>query len=112
MPQQHPHQDFLDRLAGLRDRVVTLRSGEIAGNPPLAAELLRQIDDIYQATLKSDAAAPVPPDRGLAALAGVGDEAAQDLGETRVPHGVAPYDDSVASERVTAIGDLYYIYQH
>lgn len=112
MPQQQSYQDFLDRLAGLRDRVVTLRSGDIAGNPPLAAELLRQIDDIYRTTAKTDASAPKPRDGGLAQLAGVGDEAAKDLGETQVPHGVAPYDDSVASERVTAIGDLYYIYQH
>lgn len=112
MPQQQSHQDFLDRLAGLREQVVTMRAGEIAGNPPLAAELLRQIDDIYQATLKADAAAPRPPDGGLAQLSGVGDETADDMGKTHVPHGVSAYDDSVASERVTAIADLYYIYQH
>lgn len=112
MPQEQPYQDFLDRLAGLRDQVVTLRAGDIAGTPALADELLRQIDDIYQSTVKNDASAPRPPDRGLASLAGVGDEAAQDMGDTRIPHGVSPYDEGVSSERITSIGDLYYIYQH
>ena len=112
MPQEQPYQDLLDRLAGLRDKVVTLRAGEIAGNPPLADELLRQIDDIYQSTVKSDNATPRPPDQGLAQLSGVGAEAAAKLGDTRMPYGIAQYDDNVASEQITAIGDLYYIYQH
>ena len=29
-----------------------------------------------------------------------------------MPPGVAPYDETVNSERVVAVGDLYYIYQH
>lgn len=112
MPQEQPYQDLLDRLAGLRDKVVTLRAGEISGNPPLADELLRQIDDIYQSTVKSDNATPRPPDQGLAQLAGIGGEAAQKLGDTRIPYGVSQYDDNVASEQITAIGDLYYLCQH
>lgn len=112
MPQEQPYQDFLDKLAALREQVVTMRAGDIATNPPLADELLRQIDDIQQATVATETAAPRPADKGLAELAGVGDEAASDLAETRIPHGVSPYDEGVSSERITSIGDLYYIYQH
>jgi hypothetical protein len=43
---------------------------------------------------------------------GVGPEAATDFGKTRIPQGVEPYDETVTSERVIAVGDLYYIYQH
>src|SRR5262249_32280928 len=53
-----------------------------------------------------------PPDKGLAELVGVGPEAADAIGKTRMPPGVEPYDDTVTSERVIAVGDLYYIYQH
>jgi hypothetical protein len=42
----------------------------------------------------------------------VGPEAAQFLGETRVPPGVEPYDDQVSAERLIAVADLYYIFQH
>ena len=29
-----------------------------------------------------------------------------------MPHGVEPYDETITSERIVAVGDLYYIYQH
>jgi hypothetical protein len=34
------------------------------------------------------------------------------MGETRLPPGVEPYDDTVTSERILGVGDLYYIFQH
>jgi len=34
------------------------------------------------------------------------------LGQTRIPEGVQPYDEQVMSERINAVGDLYYIFQH
>jgi hypothetical protein len=55
---------------------------------------------------------PPPPDKGLAELVGIGDEAAQALGDTRLPPGVVVYDETVTSERLLAVADLYYIYQH
>ena len=60
----------------------------------------------------ADSAATPPPDKGLAQLAGVGPEAATDFGQTRVPPGVVEYDETIVSERMLAVGDLYYIYQH
>ena len=44
-----------------------------------------------------------PPDKGLAQLVGVGPEAAADLGETRIPPAVEPYDETVTSERIVAV---------
>src|SRR4029078_2784474 len=51
-------------------------------------------------------------DKGLAQLVGVGPDAATQLGVNRLPQGVQPYDETVTSERILAVGDLYYIYQH
>jgi hypothetical protein len=42
----------------------------------------------------------------------IGPEAATDFGKTRLPQGVEPYDETVTSEQIIAVGDLYYIYQH
>src|SRR5262249_52750878 len=55
---------------------------------------------------------PPPPDGGLRQLAGVGPDSAQDIGDTQMVQDVTPYDDQVASERVIAVDDLYYIFQH
>jgi hypothetical protein len=112
MPQTSAYQDFIDRIAALRERVVKLRSGDIAGNPALADEIKGQIDEMLAAVVKDDGAQAPPPDKGLAELVGVGPDAAQKLGETRIPHGVEPYDETVVSERMIAIADLYYLFQH
>src|SRR5205814_9987103 len=53
-----------------------------------------------------------PPDKGLAALAGIGPDASTDFGKTRIPPGVEVYDETITSERIIAVGDVYYIYQH
>ena len=73
---------------------------------------MKQIDDLLSSTEAEDAKAPLPPDKGLAQLVGVGPEAATQLGVNRLPQGVQPYDETVTSERILAVGDLYYIYQH
>jgi hypothetical protein len=70
------------------------------------------LSDQLQTLLDAQAAAPAPPDLGLAQLAGVGPEAATDFSGTRAPNGVEPFDEVITSERLLALGDLYYIMQH
>jgi hypothetical protein len=84
----------------------------LIANPQLADALMGKIDDMLKAVVDADQKAPPPPDQGLARLAGVGPDAAAQFGDTRIPEGVQPYDEQVQSERIIAIGDLYYIYQH
>jgi hypothetical protein len=67
---------------------------------------------MLQKAVDADMAVPPPPDKGLAQLVGVGPEAADRLGQTRIPQAITPYDETVSSERLIAMGDLYYIYQH
>src|SRR5262249_58243497 len=59
-----------------------------------------------------DNASPAPNDKGLSALAGVGPDSSPDLGDTRIPPGVTAYDDTITSERIVAVGDMYYLWQH
>ncbi len=87
-------------------------SGSLVSNPALAEELNKQIDDLVAASAQADSAVPPPPDRGLAELVGVGPNAARKFGDVKIPQGVLPYDENVNSERIVAVGDLYYIYQH
>lgn len=112
MPNQSDYQNLMDRIAALRDAVTTRFAGDLVSNPPLADALKQQIDDIVGNVVTQELAATPPPDKGLAQLAGIGSDAATSLGGTRIPHGVSPYDDQVTSERLVAVGDLYYIFQH
>ncbi len=112
MAQEREYQALLDRIAALRGTVAAQNAANILANPQLADALLDQINDLYNSAVKADEAKPAPPDRGLAELAGVGPGAAREFGDTRIPNGVVEYDDTVTSERIVAVGDLYYIYQH
>ncbi len=109
---EQQYQDLLDRIAALRETLVGRLSADLIQNPPLADALTKQVDELYAATIEADQKAPLPPDKGLARLVGLGPEAATALGQTRMPQGVEPYDETVTSERLIAVGDLYYIYQH
>ena len=112
MAKEKEYQELYDRIAALRETVTSRLSSDLIQNPQLAAELIKQIDDMLAAAVDADAKAPPPRDKGLAALIGIGPEAATEFGETRIPPGVQPYDETVTSERIIAVGDLYYIYQH
>jgi hypothetical protein len=101
----------------LRDQLGTLRANlfrdagaELIANPRLAEAITAALDEQIQRLDAADNAMPRPPDRGLGQLAGIGPEAAENVGETRIPVGVPGYDDTVASERIQAMADLYYIY--
>lgn len=112
MATEGEYQNQLDRIQALREKVAQQLSGSLVSNPALAEELNGQIDALVEAAARADAQQPTPPDLGLASLVGLGPEAAQKLGETRISQGIAPYDENVNSERLVAVGDLYYIYQH
>ena len=76
MLTERQYQDLLDRMQALRSQVSERLSGSLVSNPALAEEIDRQLEDLVQAARDADAAGPMPPDRGLAELVGVGPEAA------------------------------------
>jgi hypothetical protein len=106
------YQGLYDRIAALREQVTGRLSSDLIANPQLADALTKQIDEMLASVVTADSNATAPPDKGLAALAGVGPEAAGDLGVARIPQGVEPYDETITSERIMAVGDMYYLWQH
>jgi hypothetical protein len=101
-----------DRVAGLLQLLADRLGGDIGQTPSVADEVIKQVERLLQGVVDAEGTAKPPPDKGLAQLVGVGPEAAEELGRTRLPVGVMPYDETVAAERIIAVGDLYYIYQH
>jgi hypothetical protein len=112
MAKESEYQALLDRISALQNTVSDQHAADLIANPQLADALMGKIDDMLAAVVAADEKTPPPPDQGLGQLAGVGPEAATKFGDTRIPQGVEPYDEQVQSERIVAIGDLYYIYQH
>jgi hypothetical protein len=109
---ERDYQNLYDRIAAFRQTVTNRLSTDLLQNPQLADALTKQIDELLGEVIEADRKVPPSPDKGLGALAGIGPEATSDFGKTRIPPGVEPYDETVTSERVMAVGDLYYIYQH
>ena len=109
---EQDYQNLYDRMAALRETVASRLGSDLISNPQLADALNKQIDDMLSQVVDASAKAPPPPDKGLAQLVGVGPEAATEFGKTRIPPGVEPYDETITSERMIAVADLYYIYQH
>jgi hypothetical protein len=112
MATEKDYQSLFDRVAALRAQVANNLSADLVGNPQLADALTKQIDDLLQSVVSADGGTPPPPDAGLSALAGVGPSASSDFGDTRIPPGVTAYDDTITSERIVAVGDMYYLWQH
>jgi hypothetical protein len=106
------NQGLYDRIAALREQVADRLGSDLISNPQLADALTKQIDDMLKSVVESDAKAPPPPDNGLGALIGIGPEAASEIGATRVPPGIEAYDETITSERILAVGDMYYLWQH
>ena len=111
MATERDYQNLQDRIAALRDQVTSNLSADLISNPQLADALTKQIDDLMSAVVSADDVTP-PPDKGLSALAGVGPDASPNFGDTRIPPGVTAYDDTITSERIVAVGDMYYLWQH
>ena len=88
MAIERDYQGLYDRIAALRDQVTSRLASDLITNPQLADALNKQIDDMLQSVVDADTKAPAPPDKGLAELAGIGQQAAKDLGQTRIPPGV------------------------
>src|SRR5579872_1411142 len=112
MATEKDYQGLYDRIAALREQVANRLSADLVSNPQLADAITKQIDDMLASVVDADGRTPAPADKGLAALAGVGPEAAKDFGLTRIPPGVEPYDETITSERIMAVGDMYYLWQH
>lgn len=112
MATEKDYQGLYDRIAALREQVTSRLASDLISNPQLADALTKQIDDMLKSVVDSDSKTPPPPDKGLAALAGIGPEAAKDFGTTRIPPGVEPYDETITAERIMAVGDMYYLWQH
>ncbi|MCC2980819.1 MULTISPECIES: hypothetical protein [unclassified Sphingomonas] len=106
--------DLLAKLQALRATMVRDARDELAKTPAQAELINQYISDAE--TLLMDALKAVPgapeDDGGLASLIGLGDRVASRLDEVRPAPLVPTYDDQISRDRLTAVADLYYIYQH
>lgn len=112
MATEKQYQDLINLVAALRRTLADNLSDQLADRPNLVDEIDEQLEDLLESVQNSYLAQPAPPDGGLAALIGVGPDAAPTLGDARHPIRVDRYEDTVNAERINAVADLYYLYQH
>lgn len=104
-------QEF-DQFAALLQNSVSRLTPDLIQDPRLGEVLVSMLVRELEALQQSNASLPPPADMGVAELAGIGPTAASNLGAVHTPDGVMPYDDTITSERLLAIADLYYLYKH
>jgi hypothetical protein len=102
-------QQLQNQAAALRQQLTDLLGSRLSADPRLAEDIDRRVDQLL---VGAGNGGPPPLDNGIAAMVGIGDEAVAGLGDARLAPGVTEYDETVSSERILAIADLYYIYQH
>lgn len=112
MATREQYFTLLGQLGQVRTEMAALlaaqRPGDATGRDRLT-DRLAELEQQLQEAITNDH--PVPADDGLAALLGIGPEADTPIGGVPTPIGVPSYDEAVASERLYAVGDLYYCYQ-
>ena len=77
MATEQENLSLEDRRAALLATLAARLGDDVTSNPSLADAINRQIDELVAAAVAMDAGAPLPPDKGLAQLVGVGPEAAE-----------------------------------
>ena len=110
--QSNEYNLLLDRLARVRE---LLMSAPEAQDPRNAEALSNWADRLEALVLNADADRMKSGDlgdQGLSQLIGLGPDASPDLGKVQVPLAVDDYEDAIDSERVQAMADLYYVFQH
>ena len=110
MATREAYFDLINRIEALRTRIV--HSAVESPDPAMRDAVARELDDLRLVLTGALQSQTGPKDHGLATIVGIGDEAGTAVNEFYVNTGVMPYDEVVTSERLLAMADLYYIYQH
>ena len=105
-------QRRIQQYGVLRQELIRDLGPLLSERPEAAEGIARFFDTLEERAEEADARMPAPADGGLAQLVGLGTEAAGGIAGAFQPAGIKEYDDEVAPERILAVGDLYYIYQH
>jgi hypothetical protein len=112
MATREQYFTLLARAAEIRSTMASMFAKEIPddGNARdiltnSLADLERQLGGMIEET------SPTPADKGMSSLIGIGADAGTGFGSVPAPIDVPSYDEAVFSERLFAVGDLYYCYQ-
>jgi len=112
MPTQKGNEDIRGQIAALRELLIDDQASDLTRDPALADAVTKAIDGMLAKVADAADDAPTTADAGFAQLIGLGADAATELGQARAPVRVSEYDETITPERIVAVGDLYYIYQH
>lgn len=106
------YEDLMGQVSLLRSELIDKNQGLFLQKPFLADLLNERIRDTLKLIEDSNRENLSSADSDLLALAGLGENQSTDMSRARIPARLPGYEDDVASERLLAIADLYYIYQH
>jgi hypothetical protein len=112
MATRQQYFTLLGQMAAIRTQMAASLAAQRPGDTDARDLLSNQLDTLEQQLQQMIADnPPAPADGGFAAAIGIGDQTATQVGGMPAPIMVPGYDEAVTSERLYAVGDLYYCYQ-
>lgn len=105
----------LQQQATLQASLIDILISQVPGDQvsiQIAHETLGKLDAKLQPLQHNSPSNPPPADGGDGGRIGIGADTPQGLGGNFSPPDIAPYDENVVSQRLLAVADLYYCYQH
>jgi len=111
MATREQYYDLLGQMAAIRQQMASQLATDRPDDPSARDVMTNQLADLERQLQVALIDQPGPADGGLGAALGIGTDAALPLGGVTTPITVPSYDDAVATERLYAVGDLYYCYQ-
>ncbi len=104
--------DLMGKLAAYRKWLVTSNRALLLKEPKFAEAINQKVDELYDLVQNAERGKDHAPDHGLLNMVGLGEKGSTDIDDVPFVPTIPAYDDQIARERVGAIADLYYIYQH
>lgn len=112
MATREDYYTLLGQVAQIRTQMAGLLAKQRPDDVQTREILANQLSDLeVQMQEVVSAQRPLPADGGAAAAIGLGPDAAVPFGGVPTPISVPSYDEALVSERLYAVGDLYYCYQ-
>jgi hypothetical protein len=105
------YEQLIQGLAIAREQMMRGMSDQLIENPQLAELLNSELNQRMEAINSQLSASPPSSDGGIPGFMGF-DQTIGTVGATPAIMPPKAYDDTVAPERIQAVANLYYIYQH
>jgi len=106
------YNQTLKKLVRVREQLLSSPAAQDPRMAEVLSDYVDKLESLALNTVADQSQSGLTGDHGFSQLIGIGPTTSTDLGDIDIPTAVEKYDDDVDSQRIYAMADLYYVYQH